>query len=95
MSFPTIVYRTPGAHYASTGTYAYQGIADDAALEQALSDGWFRTLPEAIADEHEDDSVPTRGELEIKAVELAIKFDGRTTDRRLAELIENALSEEE
>lgn len=34
---------------------------------------------------------PTRRELEQKANELGIKFDGRTTDRKLLEKIEEAL----
>lgn len=95
MNYPTIVYRTPGAHYASTGTYDYKGVGDDAELDRALSNGWFLTLPEAIAGEADDNSAPTREELAIKAVELGIKFDGRTTDRRLADLINQALTEGE
>lgn len=40
-----------------------------------------------------DDSAPaTREELEIKATELKIKFDGRFSDRKLAQLISEALS---
>lgn len=89
MTYPTIVYRTPGTHHASTGTYDYKGVADESELNGALSSGWFRTLPEAIAGEHaEDGSAPTREELEAKAAELGIKFDGRTTDKVLAEKIE-------
>lgn len=34
---------------------------------------------------------PTREELEQKAAELGLKFDGRTTDKRLLERIEEAL----
>lgn len=99
--FPTIVYRTPGAHQRAGGTYSYQGIADAETLESALADGWFRTLPEAIdgkhddATGHEDEEMPTREELEAKAKELEIKFDGRTTDKSLAEKIEHVLGEQE
>lgn len=95
MNYPTIVYRTPGAHYASTGTYDYKGVGDDAELDRALANGWFLTLPEAIAGESDDNSAPTREELAIKATELGIKFDGRTTDKALAEKIDAALSEQE
>lgn len=42
-----------------------------------------------------DDAPPTREELEAKATELEIKFDGRTTDKILAEKIEFVLSEQE
>lgn len=38
-----------------------------------------------------DESPPTRAELEQKANELGLKFDGRTTDKRLLERIEEAL----
>lgn len=38
---------------------------------------------------------PTREEMEIKAKELGIHFDGRTTDKSLAEKIEHVLSEQE
>ena len=40
------------------------------------------------ASEPDDDAAPTREELEAKANELGIKFDGRTTDKVLAEKIE-------
>jgi hypothetical protein len=44
-------------------------------------------IPEPI----EDNAPPTREELEIKARELGIKFDGRIGDRNLTRLIERAL----
>ena len=97
MSFPTIVYKCPGAHACTGGTYAYLGAADEAELGRALSSGWFRTLPEAMAGDHDelpDNSAPTREEMEAKAVELGIKFDGRTTDKSLAEKIEYMLNEQ-
>lgn len=98
MNFPTIVYRCPGDHQRAGGTYAYKGISEQAHLVSALAEGWFLTLPEAIdgkACEVEDDSSPTREEMAIKAVELGIKFDGRTTDKALAEKIESALAAQE
>jgi hypothetical protein len=94
-SFPTIVYKCPGAHACTGGTYAYQGADDEASLSRLLSAGWFRTLPEAISGEHEDNSAPTREELEAKASELNIAFDGRTTDKKLAEKIEASLAGQE
>lgn len=98
MNFPTLVYRTPGTHFSATGTYDYRGVSDANGLADALADGWFKSLPEAIAGEHaevEDDSAPTRAELEAEAVILGIKFDGRTTDKSLAEKIELAIAEQE
>lgn len=44
--------------------------------------------PEVSTDET---APPTRLELEIKALELGIKFDGRTTDKRLLEKISETL----
>lgn len=98
MIFPTIVYRCPGDHHRAGGTYGFLGVSDSAGLSLALSSGWFLTLPEAIAgvaNEAEDTSAPTREEMAIKAVELGIKFDGRTTDKALADKITAALSEQE
>lgn len=37
------------------------------------------------------ESAPTRDEMAIKARELGIKFDGRTSDKKLSSLIETAL----
>jgi hypothetical protein len=39
----------------------------------------------------DDNAPPTRPELETKAKELGISFDGRTTDRKLGERIAEAL----
>lgn len=94
MNFPTIVYRCPGDHHCAGGTYGYLGVSEQPQLDAALSGGWFLTLPEAIAGEAEDGSAPTRVELETKAVELGIKFDGRTTDKALAVKIAFALGEQ-
>lgn len=41
----------------------------------------------------EDDAAPTREELEAKAIELGIRFDGRTKDKKLGQLIQDRLSE--
>ena len=40
----------------------------------------------------EDDAAPTREELEAKAKELGIRFDGRTGDKKLGQLIQDRLS---
>jgi hypothetical protein len=40
----------------------------------------------------EDDAAPTREELEAKATELGIRFDGRTKDKKLGQLIQDRLS---
>lgn len=159
MNFPTLAYRTPGTHQCAGGTYDCIGANTQEHLESLFGEGWFLSLPEAIAGEHsvpspkheaqaspktteeivrqwlsdrathigiehgddldelqllllicsaykpvtdedvddsgEDNSEPTRAELEAKAKELEIAFDGRTTDRILAEKIAAALAEQE
>jgi hypothetical protein len=54
-----------------------------------------RLLAEQAAQETvaDDNKAPTREELEAKATELGIKFDGRTKDKKLGQLIEETLSE--
>jgi hypothetical protein len=100
MEFPALVYRCPGTNQRPGGTYSYRQIADDDELTAALADGWFSTLPEAVigvsavtAQEVSDDAPPTREELEAKATELQIKFDGRTSDKALRDRIAAALEE--
>lgn len=101
IEFPTVVYRTPGNHHRAGGTYDYRGAGDQSQLEALIAQGWFLTLPEAISGvtnavsvPNEDDQ-PTREELEAKAKELGINFDGRTTDKSLSEKIEHVLGEQE
>lgn len=42
----------------------------------------------------EDDALPTRPELEAKATKLGIRFDGRTRDKKLGQLIQDRLTGE-
>lgn len=102
MNFPTLVYRTPGPHFASTGTYDYRAANSPGDLEEAKAHGWFLTLPEALAGKHddveaepEDNAAPTREELESKATELGIEFKKNTTDKVLGEKIAFVLAEQE
>jgi hypothetical protein len=41
-----------------------------------------------------DSEAPTRSELEAKATELGIRFDGRTKDKKLGQLIQDRLTGE-
>ena len=58
---------------------------------QALANGWFDTVGEAneakVTEPAPEEAPPTREELEAKATELLIKFDGRTSDKKLRDLI--------
>jgi len=47
--FPTIVYKGKGPHSRAGGTYDYVAANDQEDLDVKLADGWFATLPEAIA----------------------------------------------
>jgi len=101
MSFPTIMYRVPGPHKKPRGgTYAYRGAADQEEFDALISKGWFPSYEEAAAgktarkvvEEPIDDvSGPTRDELEAKAKELGVSFNARTSDKKLAERIAEAL----
>jgi hypothetical protein len=49
MSFPTIVYIKDGPHDCKGGTYGYLSVADEKELRQALSQGYKKTLEEALS----------------------------------------------
>lgn len=105
--FPTIVYRTPGPHKKPRGgSYAYRAAADKDAFDALIAKGWFPSYEEAAAgkaagkiieaaeafeDAIDDVSAPTRDELEAKAKELGVSFNARTSDKKLAERIAEAL----
>ena len=96
--FPKMLFKAGGSeelHGGNFHTFIAQDEQDEAA---ALADGWHLTTPEAVAavsksaaPEVDDEAPPTRAELEAKATELGIKFDGRTTDAKLGEKIAAAL----
>ena len=106
MSFPTIVYRCPGPHFGPPGTtYQSIGVADQAALDKALGEGWYATLVEAVdtflnpaparvaivSEPLEDDAPPTRDEMLAKAAEIGLAVDRRWSDKTLANKIIEAL----
>ncbi len=65
------------------------GINHRLLREQALA----AQAQEVAEIEPADDAAPTREELEAKATELGIRFDGRTKDKKLGQLIQDRLSE--
>jgi len=107
--FSVLVYRSPGPHRGPFGkSFDCRGVKSQEEMDAKLAVGWFRTLAEAINPEiktvtveaaepeltHEEEHrPPTRAELEQKATELGIKFDGRTGDKRLLILINTKLTE--
>ena len=102
MEFPSMVYKVPGKHVRPYGTYDFAGVKNAEELQAKLKDGWFSSLSEAIepkkvkpvseAVKADDIAPPSRQELEEKATELGIKFDGRFSDKKIAQLIESALT---
>lgn len=72
-------------------------IVDEDDIEEKLNDGWFRTASEAVADAESKgdtdlDGDVTRKEMEIKAKELGIKFNHKTTNESLMTKIDEALN---
>lgn len=93
MQFPRLVYKSASDH---------QLVDSVAEFDIAIAGGFFATVPEALAGkavekpvevEKADESEPTRDEMEAKATELGLKFDGRTSDAKLLKLIDSALKE--
>lgn len=103
--FPTTLYKIPGPHSGPGFTYAYAGASDQDAYDALKAKGWCDSLPEALAppvvapaapevaspEPVADDAPVTRAELEAKASELGVKFDGRTSDALLLTRINAAL----
>lgn len=98
----TMLYRQPGPHQLQDGKYDYL-VVPDTEIEQTLADGWFLTTAEAkeAYDESRkgqtaaivDNAPPTRAELEQKAAQIGLKYDGRIGDKKLAAMIAAELQE--
>lgn len=94
---PTMVYKASGPHQRLGGTFDYKGVNTQEEFDAAIEAGWYSTLDEAIAPKTQkapepvNDAPPSRAELEQKATELGLKFDGRTGDKKLGEMIAEAL----
>lgn len=101
------LYRCPGSNADKIDpSFTWDTVCvEDDEVPAMLNAGWFKSIAEAWASRAEvvqpvpeapavvpaDDAPPTRAELERKAKELGIKFDGRTGDKRLAALIAEAV----
>lgn len=87
----TMLFKHPGAHLQDGVSFEYVIVLDEN-IEATVADGWSRSVPEAKAafdavQKPVSNAEPTRAELEQKATELGLKFDGRTPDKKLAALI--------
>jgi hypothetical protein len=101
MEFPTFVYKPKGPGKFKRKRYQYRAVEDEAMRQMMLREGWMATREEAcgfappvvepvvesVVAEVVEDAPPTREELEQMAKELEIKFDGRTSDKKLLALI--------
>lgn len=98
--FPTIVYKTPGPHGRTGKTYAYMGVADQAAFDAAIKNGWHPSKADAFEgkkvtkvvkevqeaqDAIDEVSPATREEMEQRAKELGMRNAHRMKDETLAE----------
>lgn len=101
MSNPTMVYKKGTKLKVDGEFFDYEIVEADAEegeeseLDQALSEGWFRTPAEALEGIPSDNELPTREELEAKANELGIEFASNTRDKTLAKKIAEALENQE
>lgn len=103
MKNATMLYKAPGPHeiHGSHFDYTIVDADEEGAIEAAKAEGWFETTDEAKAAgdeakarrEAELNTPPTRAELEAKAKELDIKFNDKTSDKKLADLIAASLEE--
>jgi len=102
MIYPAFVYKAPGVNQCQGGSFDYVVVNDDEERADKLANGWFGSIPEALKGESDqseeapadEESEPTRAELEAKATELGIAFDGRTSDAKLLGKITEALKGE-
>lgn len=96
--FPRMVYVYPAAGevvHLQDGKYGVKVVADKGDLVAAFDAG-FHLTPGMAREAYENPKVdevspPTRAELEHKAKELGIKFDGRTSDKKLSDAIDEKL----
>jgi hypothetical protein len=100
--FPQMLYHMPGSEPIHGGHFATRIVKDEAERDAAIEEGWHETTP-AAKEAHEaqqrgdvkvdDSKPPTRAELEQKATDLGIKFDGRTSAKKLTDLIAATLEQ--
>lgn len=93
----TIVYKPGGPYQCLGGTFDYKGVNTQEEFDAAIAAGWHADYAEMLNPKPKEpaepvsDGAPTRAELEQKANELGLKFDGRTGDKKLGEMIAEAL----
>jgi hypothetical protein len=87
-----IVYKIPGKNHGPMGkTYDWKPVKSKDEFNQAMKDGWFDTLDEAI-NGRIIDVEPTREEMNKKAKELGLKYGPNTSDANLLKLINDEVA---
>jgi hypothetical protein len=89
-TFPRMLYRAGAGTFVDGVECAALVVHSEAEQVEALADGWG-FVAHAEPAEPADDAPPTRAELEAKATELGVAFDGRWGDKRLSAAIAAAL----
>jgi hypothetical protein len=92
MEFPRIIYRSGGSWALESGMYSVRQVESAEELQAAQADGWHldQYAAKAAADAPAEPAAPaepTRADLEAQATAKGLKFDGRTTDKKLAAMI--------
>lgn len=98
MKSPRVLYKFPGSTFIDDDKYDFV-VVDEAIpgeVERHVSEGWNVSHIDAKqkhinAQTVEENKPPTRAEIEQKANELGLKFDGRTSDVKLLKMIDEAL----
>lgn len=96
--FPRMIYQMGEKFTLPNGSFDYEIVQDQDALDVMLANGWYLTTCEAkAASEKPAEPIEkplTREEIEAKASALGIQFDGRTSDAKLLAKIDVALTKE-
>lgn len=111
MEFPRFVYKPFGSNEFKGKRYSYLQVSNEEEYASAISLGWYDNRADAFdsldvkkeetkteePNPEKDPETPKdlRAELEKTARELGIKFDGRTSDKKLMASIESAVKAKE
>lgn len=99
MDFPRLMFRSPGPEQCQGGSFAHKLVRDEVEFNAGLQDGFYGTLPEALAPAPviitaklaepvlDDNAPPTSEELRAKAKELGLVFKRNATDEEIGKLI--------
>ena len=101
MTFPTMVYKSPGPHNAGHGkTFDFKGISNQSELDKALATGWSDNKTDAIYGKKTEEVKKAQAKEEEKALKESLEaeatkrglvkgihFDGRTSTEKMQEML--------